>query len=121
MGGVAAVAVLATLVAAVLLFGGGDSGAPKGGSDSDSSQETAPVASAKDTGPVAVINDDPSCTAWTAINNQLANGGHGLGNQRERSVPASAWTPKLRAQFIAAGQSLRGAAAQTVGLAKLTP
>ena len=121
MGGVAAVAVLATIVAAVLLFGGGDSGAPKGGSDNGSGQETAPVASAKDTGPVAVITDDPSCTAWTAINSQLANGGQGLWNDRDRSVPASAWTPKLRAQFIAAGQSMRGAAAQTVGLVKLTP
>ena len=112
MGGVAAVAVLATIVAAVLLFGGGDSGAPKG-SDNGSGQETAPVASAKDTGPIAVITDDPSCTAWTAINNQLANGGQGLWNDRDRSVPASAWTPKQRAQFIAAGQSMRGAAAQT--------
>ena len=93
MGGVAAVAVLATIVAAVLLFGGGDSGGPKGGSDNGSGQETAPVASAKDTGPVAVITDDPSCTAWTAINSQLANGGQGLWNDRDRSVPASAWTP----------------------------
>src|ERR1700722_10671123 len=89
MGGVAAVAVLATIVAAVLLFGGGDSGAPKG-SDNGSGQETAPVASAKDTGPIAVITDDPSCTAWTAINSQLANGGQGLWNDRDRSVPASA-------------------------------
>src|ERR1700722_2903008 len=121
MGGVAAVAVLATIVAAVLLFGGGDSKAPEGGLGNGSGQETAPVASAKDTGPVAVITDDPSCTAWTAINSQLANGGQGLWNDRDRSVPASAWTPKLRAQFIAAGQSMRGAAAQTVGLVKLTP
>ena len=71
------------------------------------------MASAKDTGPVAVITDDPSCTAWTAINNSLANSGQGLWNDRDRSVPASAWTPKLRAQFLAAGQSMRGAAAQT--------
>src|ERR1700761_865537 len=120
MGGVAAVAVLATIVAAVLLFGGGDSGAPKG-SDNGSGQETAPVASAKDTGPVTVITDDPSCTAWTSINNELANSGAGLWNDRDRSVPASAWTPKERAQFAAAGQSMRGAAAQTVGLVKLTP
>jgi hypothetical protein len=120
MGGVAAVAVLATIVAAVLLFGG-DSGAPKGGSDSGPGQETAAVASAKDIGPVAVITDDPSCTAWTAINNSLANSGQGLWNDRDRSVPASAWTPKQRAQFLAAGQSIRGAAAQTIGLVKLTP
>lgn len=122
MGGVAAVAVLATIVAAVLLFGDGGSGAPKGdGSDDGSGQETAAVASAKDTGPVAVITDDPSCTAWASINNELANSGQGLWNDRDRSVPASAWNPKQRAQFMAAGQSMRSAAAQTVGLVKLTP
>ncbi len=121
MGGVAAVAVLATIVAAVLLFGDGGSGGPKDGSDNGPGQETAAVASARDTGPVAVITDDPSCTAWASINNELANSGQGLWNDRDRSVPASAWTPKQRAQFIAAGQSMRSAAAQAVGLVKLTP
>jgi hypothetical protein len=123
MGAVGAVAVLATVVAVVLLFGGGDSGVPKGAqSDNGSGQEgAAAVASAKDTGPVAVITEDPSCAAWTSINNELAHSGDGLWNERDRSVPASAWTPKLRAQFIAAAQSMRGAAAQAVGLVKLTP
>ena len=46
MGGVAAVAVLATVVAAVLLFGDGGSGGPQGGSDNGPGQETAAVASA---------------------------------------------------------------------------
>src|ERR1700753_623980 len=121
MGAVGAVAVLATVVAVVLLFGGGGSGAPKGAQPDNGGQEAAAVASAKDTGPVTVITDDPSCVAWTSINNDLANSGTGLWNDRDRSVPASAWTPKLRAQFIAAGQSMRGAAAQAVGLVKLTP
>jgi hypothetical protein len=123
MGAVGAVAVLATVVAVVLLFGGGGSGVPKGAqSDNGSGQEgAAAVASAKDTGPVAVITEDPSCAAWTSINNELAHSGDGLWNERDRSVPASAWTPKLRAQFIAAAQSMRGAAAQAVGLVKLTP
>jgi hypothetical protein len=121
MGAVAAVAVLATVVAVVLLFGGGDSGSPKGRPGDGSPQEAASVASAKDTGPVTVITEDPSCQAWTAINNELATGGTGLWNDRDRSVPASAWTPKERAQFIAAAQSMRGAAAQAVGLVKLTP
>src|SRR5271156_5529398 len=121
MGAVGAVAVLATVVAVVLLFGGGGSGAPKGAQPDNGGQEAAAVASAKDTGPVTVITDDPSCIAWTSINNDLANSGAGLWNERDRSVPASAWTPKLRAQFIAAAQSMRGAAAQAVGLVKLTP
>ena len=45
MGGVAAVAVLATIVAAVLLFGGGGSGGPQGGSD-NANPDVAGVASA---------------------------------------------------------------------------
>ncbi len=118
---VGAVAAMATVVAVVLLFGGGDSGAPKGPGDGPNQEAAAGVASAKDTGPVTVITDDPSCTAWTAINNELSHSGEGLWNDRDRSVPASAWTPKLRAQFVAAAQSMRGAAAQTVGLVKLTP
>jgi hypothetical protein len=124
LGAVTAVAVLATVLAAVLLFGGGGSGTnpkaanPDAGSNQDAS---AGIASARDTTPVSVITEDPSCTAWTAINNELANSGAGLWNDRDRSVPASAWTPKERAQFAAAGQSMRGAAAQAVGLVKLTP
>ena len=115
LGGVAAVAVLATIVAAVLLLGGGDSGAPKGAGPDAGADAAAGVASVKDTGPGAVITEDPSCAAWTSINNDLANSGQGLWNDRDRSVPASAWTQKQRAQFVAAGQSMRSAAAQAVG------
>jgi hypothetical protein len=125
LGAVTAVAVLATVVAVVLLFGGGNSGTnsskdqhPQPGSSTDAG---AGVASASDTGPVAVIIEDPSCPGWTSINEALATSGEGLWNDRDRSVPASAWTEKQRAQFMAAGQSMRSAAAQTVGLVKLTP
>src|ERR1700751_3955264 len=123
MGAVGAVAVLATVVAVVLLFGGGGSGAPKGAQpDNGSSQEgAAAVPRGNDTGPVAVITEDPSCAAWTSINNELAHSGDGLWNDRDRSVPASAWTPKLRAQFIAAAQSMSGAAAQAGGRGRVEP
>jgi hypothetical protein len=123
MGAVGAVAVLATVVALVLLFGGGGEGAPKGAHPDDGSTQDAAagVASAKDIGPVTVITEDPSCPAWTAINNELATSGAGLWNDRDRSVPASAWTPKQRTQYGLAAQSMRGAAAQTIGLVKLTP
>ena len=123
MGAVGVVAALATVVAVVLLFGGGGSGAPKGAhpDDGSNSDAAAGVASIKDIGPVTVITEDPSCAAWTNINNELATSGTGLWNERDRSVPASAWTPKQRAQYIAAAQSMRGAAAQAVGLVKLTP
>src|ERR1700736_4338185 len=123
MGAVGVVAVLATVVAVVLLFGGGGSGAPKGAHPDEGSNPDAAagVASVKDIGPVTVITEDSSCAAWTTINNELSTSGTGLWNERDRSVPASAWTPKHRAQYIAAAQSMRGAAAQTVGLVKLTP
>lgn len=123
LGAVAAVAVLATVLAGVLLLGGGSGTNSSRSADSESSapDAAAGVASAKDTGPVAVITEDPSCAAWTSINNELSNSGEGLWNDRDRSIPASAWTDKQRAQFIAAAQQMRGAAAQTVGLVKLTP
>ena len=70
LGAVTAVAVLATVLAAVLLFGGGGSGDPKAGNpDAGSNQDAAAgIASAHDTTPVSVITEDPSCTAWTSIN-----------------------------------------------------
>ena len=123
--GLAAVTVLAivsTVVAVVLLFGGGDSAKEPSASPTKSSPSPASaVASASDNGPVAVITEDPSCAAWTSINNALATDGEGIWNDRDRSVPAGQWNPKQRAQFTAAAQSLRSAAAQSVGLAKLTP
>jgi hypothetical protein len=125
LGAVAVVAVLAIVLAAVLFFNDGNSdnnSSPVAQSGKGSTQEAAPgVASAHDTGAVAVITDDPSCAAWTAINNSLSNDGLGLWNDRDRSVPASAWNDKQRVLFMAAAQSMRNAAAQTVGLVKLTP
>ncbi|MBO0866858.1 MAG: hypothetical protein J2P16_17490, partial [Mycobacterium sp.] len=122
LGAVTVMAVVATVLAAFMLFGGGDTGKRPGSEQpSTSAQDTAGVASAKDTGPVTVITDDPSCAAWTSINLALSNSGEGIWNERDRSVPASAWNDKQRAQFMAAGQSMRSAAAQAVGLVKLTP
>lgn len=120
---VTVLAVLATALAAVMLFGGGDAGKLGSAHPSPSAGPEAAggVASANDTGPVRVITEDPSCAAWTSINNALSTSGEGLWNDRDRSVPASQWNEKQRAQFMAAGQSMRGAAAQTVGLVKLTP
>jgi hypothetical protein len=115
---VTVLAVVATVAAVVLLFGGDNA------KDSGSNKPVAgpaAEASANDNGPVAVITDDSSCTAWTSINNALASNGEGIWNDRDRSIPAAQWTPKQKAQYMAAGQSMRGAAAQAVGLVKLTP
>lgn len=119
---VSLIAGLAIVLAAVLLYdrrGSKEDSSPPSGTSS--AQETPAVASAHDTGPVAVITDDPSCSAWTAINNSLSNDGQGLWNDRDRSLPASAWNDKQRVQFVAAAESMRNAATQAVGLVKLTP
>ncbi|SRX95614.1 hypothetical protein MSP7336_03883 [Mycobacterium shimoidei] len=121
LGAVTLMAVLATVLAVTLLFGGGDPSTKPAGQSDPSGQDAANIASANDNGPVTVITEDPSCAAWTAINNALSSGGEGIWNERDRSVPASAWNDKQRMQFMAAGQSMRGAAAQAVGLVKLTP
>ncbi len=120
LGAVTLLAVVATILAVWMLFGGGSAKEPAASTTSSGANPTS-VASANDTGPVAVITEDPSCAAWTNINNALASNGEGIWNDRDRSVPAAQWTPKQRAQFAAAAQSMRSAAAQTVGLVKLTP
>lgn len=119
LGAVTFLAVLATILAAFMLFGG-DPVDPRSAHPSPG-QEAAGVASADDTGPVTVIIDDPSCAAWGPINTALSTDGEGIWNDRDRSLPASEWNDKQRVQFLAAGQSMRTAAAQTVGLVKLTP
>jgi ABC-2 type transport system ATP-binding protein len=122
VGAVTVLAVIATAVVAVLLFRGGHSG--NGSSAAPAKTGSTPhrtaIASATDTAPVSVVINDPTCAAWTHIND-LVTSGEGRWSDRDRSVPASAWTEQQRAQYLAAGQAMRGAAAQTVGLVKLTP
>ena len=126
--GLAAVVVLAVvalvLVGVVLL--GGDPG--KSALDSAASSRNAAasgIASADDTAPVSIVINDPSCTAWISISSNLASTlsmlGQGKWNERDQSIPASAWTDEQKKQYLAAGQVVRNAAAQTVGLVKLTP
>ena len=122
---VSVLAVVAIVLVAVVLWGGN----PEGGSGSSAnpSRDTAAagVASANDTGPVKVIIDDPSCAAWTSIANNLATTlsllGRGNWVARDQSIPATQWDDELKKGYMAAGQVVRSAAAQTVGLVKLTP
>lgn len=125
--GLAAVVLLAVvalvLVAVVLL--GGDPGKSSLDSSASSRSAASGIASADDVGPVAIIINDPTCTAWASISGNLSNTlsllGHGQWNERDQSIPASAWTDEQKKQYLAAGQVVRNAAAQTVGLVKLTP
>lgn len=126
--GLAAVVVLAVvalvLVGVVLL--GGDPGKGSLADGGTSSRNAASgIASADDTGPVSIIISDPSCVAWGSISANLSSTlsllGHGKWNERDQSIPATAWNDEQKKEYLAAGQVVRNAAAQTVGLVKLTP
>lgn len=125
--GLAAVVVLA--VVALVLVGvvlmGGDTGKSSLDAAASSRNAASGIASADDNGPVAVIINDPSCTAWASISGNLSSTlsmlGHGHWNERDQSIPASAWDDEQKHAYLAAGQVVRTAAAQTVGLVKLTP
>ncbi len=127
--GLIAVTVLAvvaiTLVAVVLWGGSPDKGASDGSTNASREAAASGIASANDTGPVAVIIDDPSCVAWSSISSNLATTlsllGHGNWITRDQAIPASAWDEEMKKAYAAAGQVVRSAAAQTVGLVKLTP
>ncbi|MEB3031021.1 hypothetical protein [[Mycobacterium] nativiensis] len=121
---VVVLAVVALVLVAVVLLGGDPS---KGNADGAASSRNAAsgIASADDTGPVSIIITDPSCTAWSSISGNLSNTlsllGHGKWNERDQSIPATAWNDEQKKEYLAAGQVVRNAAAQTVGLVKLTP
>jgi ABC transport system ATP-binding/permease protein len=122
---VAASVVAVPALVAPMVVSGGDSAHHAPGAD-DRTPAAVPgpspgVASAHDIGPVAVIVEDPTCAAWASINDTLARREAGTMGDRDRSIPASAWTAEQRALYQDAGQAMRSAAAQTVGLALLTP
>ncbi|HTM83295.1 MAG TPA: hypothetical protein VL179_00050 [Mycobacterium sp.] len=118
LGLVTFLAVVATAAAAAMVFGGN----PETAKGPDTAPDwSAEIASATDTGPVGVIIDDPTCRSWTPINDTLAAVGEGKWNDRDRSIPAALWTPEQQQMHMGAAAVLRSAAAQTVGLAKLTP
>lgn len=121
LGAIALIAVIAiTAVVAVSCAGGNGSnngnggGTPSSGSKSD-------IASANDTGPVSVITEDPSCAPWNPVNNIVADSEKNGWDQRDPSIPASAWSPELRNLYNSVSDAMRTAADQTAPLAKLTP
>ena len=79
------------------------------------------MASADDKGPANIITEDPSCAAWTPINQTFVEIQKKGWDERDPSIPATDWTPEQRAQYDEVGRAMRAAADQTVPLAKLTP
>lgn len=83
--------------------------------------ETFGLASANDKGPVNVIVEDPSCAPWGPVNQTFVDIQRRGWDKRDRSLPASQWTPEQRAHYEEVATAARAAADQTVALAKLTP
>ncbi|MEO6793083.1 MAG: hypothetical protein ABI253_16815 [Mycobacterium sp.] len=118
-------AVVALVLVGVVLLGGDPGKGSLAGAGSSRGAAASGIASADDTGPVSIIMSDPSCTAWTSISSNLSGTlsllGHGKWNERDQSIPATAWNDEQKKEYLAAGQVVRNAAAQSVGLVKLTP
>lgn len=80
------------------------------------------MASVGDHGAVRVITDEPTCGGWGTVAHQLGASEKNSGwHDRDKSLPASAWSAQLSAQYRAAGAAMREAAEQTVALARQTP
>jgi hypothetical protein len=115
--GLVALLVVIGVTAAVTIWviKDGDDGGPTPTGD------TFGLASADDKGPANIITEDPSCAAWKPISQTLTDiQGKGW-NDRDPSIPASAWSPAQRTSYEAVAQAMRNAADQTVAMAKLTP
>jgi hypothetical protein len=119
---VAVLLVVAISVGATLLFtrGNGDN-SPTATATPPTTGAAGDIASANDTGPVSIVTEDPTCEPWRPIVDTLGAQERNGWDERDPSVPATAWTPEQQAQYDAVAQSMRTAADQTVALVKLTP
>lgn len=116
LGGVALLAVIG-VTAAVTISVTSDS-ADEGDAPSG---ETYGLASADDKGPVNIITEDPTCAAWTPINQSLGAALKNGWDKRDTTIPATDWTPELRRQYEEVADALGIATDQSVRLAKQTP
>ncbi|MDF1902501.1 hypothetical protein LTT02_20760 [Mycolicibacterium smegmatis] len=120
LGGLAIVVIIGVTVAVTIFVTREGNGSTTA---SEISRNVGPhdVASADDDGPVSVITEDPTCMAqhpvfsewWGEIRNGWEN--------RDPAVPASAWTPEVRAQYEDVANAMRRASEKLAPLVKLTP
>ncbi|MCV7206110.1 hypothetical protein H7J71_29315 [Mycolicibacterium peregrinum] len=110
---------LAVVITVVLVrpdnSGNGPANADATGSDSE-------FASANDTGPINIITEEPTCDAWNNIAREYTDTTKSINwDDRDISVPATAWTSEQRAVYETMKKALTQASGQTVPLAKATP
>ncbi len=121
LGGLVLLLVIGLAVTTTLLLkgnrGGGNTPTTAGSSSAPSD-----IASANDNGAVSIITVEPTCTAYYAINNMVADAEEkGWGNDRASLGLVSQWTAEQRIHVEEASDAMRRAADQMVPLAKQTP
>jgi hypothetical protein len=128
---VALVAILGVIIGATVYFtrdsSSGQSAAPDPTAAAAEPASTSPApspadfASAADTGPVGILTEEPTCAAWTPVNDALTAAQQNGWSQRDPSTPATGWSASQKASYEAVGAAMRAAADQAIGLAKQTP
>jgi len=117
LGGLAVLLVIGLAVTTTLLLTRDKTPSTPGTSSAPSD-----VASAADTGPVSIITVEPTCTAYSAINNAIASvQGNGWGDERDSLGPVAQWTSEQRTRVEAVADGLKKTADQLVPLANQTP
>jgi hypothetical protein len=120
LGGVVVVLAIALAVTTTLVLKGDGAGATHAINASSSQQSN--IASATDTGPIAIITVEPTCSAWNAINNMVADAeDKGWANDHATLGPVGQWTPDQHEHMKLAADAMRKAADQLAPLAKQTP
>jgi hypothetical protein len=126
----AALAVVAAVVVAVVLIVNKDETPASTAASTPALATPAPtaaaadptaIASAADVGPVAIIGTDVTCQSWREIQSTMASAQSNGWDQRDASVPGTAWTPEQRAQYEQVGTAMKNTADKAVGLARQTP
>jgi hypothetical protein len=119
LGGLAVLVVVALAVAITVLVVRPESG----GSTSPTTQNgDSEFASAGDKGPANIIVEDPTCDAWVRVGREYANQlTAAKWGDRDKTVPASAWSSEQRTMYETVGKAMTQVADQTVNLAKQTP
>jgi len=116
LGGITVVAVIAVTAAITVVVSRGS-----GDGASTPPAETYGLASADDKGPVAIITEEPTCAPWDPIRETLAQSQRQGWADRDINVPATEWSPELRAEYERVANASTAAADQLVALAKATP
>lgn len=124
VGAVALLAAVGVTAAVTLSVAGGDEvvgDEPSRAAPNQAHTSNTRIASADDTGPITVITDEPSCAPVRPILETRAHAQRNGWDRRDPAVPATEWTPDVREQFEAVGESMRVSADQLVPIAEMTP